>query len=321
MAQFTQYDSTDASAPTLSGTVGTLITVLDAVLVNGYGSKSPAGWTKPYSGTNKAAYRAGAGLLHYSRIQDDGPGVHGGREARLTNYITMSDVDTGTGQNPTNYNAAGYGYATIRKSASADSTTRTWRVFADNRTVYIFIQTGDVASRWHGFSFGEFYSNITYDSARTYVVGNIQEAGTTGDYNGLALHHKINQTSNCFSFCRGYTGVGAPVLGGMSGDRSVSPSSGLHLEGGVPWPNPIDGGVYLAPLYLYEQSNRVIRGTLRGFWHFCHAVSNVNDGDTFTGSGALSGKTFYVVKNTVLRSDGGGPGVYIIETSNTLDTN
>ena len=71
----TVYLSTDASAPTLDGNVGSLITVLDAVLVNGYGAKAAAGWTKAFSGTNKAAYRnspsTGTGL--FWRIQDDGP--------------------------------------------------------------------------------------------------------------------------------------------------------------------------------------------------------------------------------------------------------
>lgn len=37
------YRWDDASAPTLTGQLGSLITLLDAVLVNGYGSKTAAG--------------------------------------------------------------------------------------------------------------------------------------------------------------------------------------------------------------------------------------------------------------------------------------
>lgn len=55
------YKSTDAGAPTIGRTAGALITLLDACLVNGYGSQSAAGWTKPFSGTNQAVFQQGAG--------------------------------------------------------------------------------------------------------------------------------------------------------------------------------------------------------------------------------------------------------------------
>ena len=53
----TVYRFDDAGAPTLSAAAGALISVLDACLVNGYGAKPAAGWTKAFSGTNQAAYR------------------------------------------------------------------------------------------------------------------------------------------------------------------------------------------------------------------------------------------------------------------------
>src|SRR5574337_1914064 len=90
------YRSSDASAPVLTGQAGSLITVLDACLISGYGSKSPAGWAKPYSGTNLAAYRAATGNRFYFRVDDSGT-----VEARISGYETMSDVNTGTGQFPT----------------------------------------------------------------------------------------------------------------------------------------------------------------------------------------------------------------------------
>src|SRR5574337_1555206 len=90
------YRSSDASAPVLTGQAGSLITVLDACLISGYGSKSPAGWVKPYSGTNLAAYRAATGNQFYFRVDDSGT-----VEARISGYETMSDVNTGTGQFPT----------------------------------------------------------------------------------------------------------------------------------------------------------------------------------------------------------------------------
>lgn len=55
------YKSTDVGAPTIGRTAGALITLLDACLVNGYGSKAAAGWTKPFTGTNQAVFKQGAG--------------------------------------------------------------------------------------------------------------------------------------------------------------------------------------------------------------------------------------------------------------------
>ena len=57
----TIYRSSDAGAPSLTGAAGSLIALLDACLRTGYGTKAGAGWTKPFTGTNIAAFRQGAG--------------------------------------------------------------------------------------------------------------------------------------------------------------------------------------------------------------------------------------------------------------------
>jgi len=55
-----------------------------------------------------------------------------------------------------------------------------------------------------------------------------------------------------------------------------------------------------------------LRGTMRGFWGSDHPIATFNDGDTFSGAGALAGKTFRFVKGSA------NGGVYCIETSATL---
>jgi hypothetical protein len=42
-SQFTIYTSNDLGAPQLNGLTGSLLTVLDAVLINGYGTKTSGG--------------------------------------------------------------------------------------------------------------------------------------------------------------------------------------------------------------------------------------------------------------------------------------
>jgi hypothetical protein len=51
------YRSTDASAPVLTGQVGSLTALLDAILVNGYGALTAAGWTIAQTTTNKRGYK------------------------------------------------------------------------------------------------------------------------------------------------------------------------------------------------------------------------------------------------------------------------
>lgn len=111
----TIYRSSDASAPGLTGQAGSLIGVLDACLVNGYGAKAAAGWAKEFSGTNLAVYRAPSGNRLRIRVNDTGTTV-----ARVVGYETMTDVDTGVNPFPTAAQVSGGLY--VRKSETADST-------------------------------------------------------------------------------------------------------------------------------------------------------------------------------------------------------
>lgn len=65
------HKSTDVSAPALIATTGGLITVLDAVLVNGYGAFSSLGWTKEYQSPDnlQAVYR-NAGTGRFLRVNN-----------------------------------------------------------------------------------------------------------------------------------------------------------------------------------------------------------------------------------------------------------
>jgi len=91
----TVYSPLDASAPTIGDTAGMGITFFDAILVNGYGSKPSQGWTKAFSGTNKAAYLHPSGEF-YLRVDHSATSP-----IVLRCYETMTDVDTGADPFPT----------------------------------------------------------------------------------------------------------------------------------------------------------------------------------------------------------------------------
>lgn len=138
------YRSTDGSAPVLTGQAGSLVTLLDAVLVNGYGTKSAAGWTKPYSGTSKAVYRNNTttGTGSYLRVDDNASSYF--HRAYITGYETMSGVDTGTNAFPSSTTSQ----SAWGKSATQDATARQWVIVADEFRFYIFVRTGESGSDW-----------------------------------------------------------------------------------------------------------------------------------------------------------------------------
>lgn len=325
MAQFTIYRSTDASAPTLSGTVGSLVALLDACLVNGYGAKTAAGWVKSFSGTNKAAYRQGSGSNEfYLRVQDDGPGLGTAKEARITGYEAMTTVDAGTGPFPnTTLGVASTAMFVARKSATADATARAWIVVADARTVYVRVLAGDAASMYCGFSFGEFYSLVNSDGFRCFIQGRPTEnSGTSSVDRSGAITTGVTTSLTGTCLARGHSGLGGPVAPAFSGDSAKGSSLGTITLGSIPFTNPSDGGLYLSQLWISDPTTAPIygiRGRLRGLWHFLHPYASVADGDTVTGVGSLSGRTFLFLK--AVTDQTGNQGIMTVETSDTLETN
>lgn len=320
MAQFTVYKSTDGSAPTLSGTADSLRQLLKACLVDGYGSQTAAGWAEAFTGTNKAAYRAASGNRLYFRLQDDAAGTGGAKEAQIRGFETMSDVDTGTGPFPADAQSSLTSNSLIaRKSTTADATARVWIVVADALTCYVFIYTGDVASTYYSFGFGEFYSLLPSDAYRSMVIARAVENNTGQANENLdRIATNVTGTTAGHYFPRGYTTTGGSVLFGKHGD-AVKSGSSTALLGTIPYTNPEDGGLYLSPLWIHDPTTAPannLRGRMRGLWHFLHALTGtVANLDTVTGVGDLSGKTFLFLKQ------GGLSDIYTIETSNTLETN
>jgi hypothetical protein len=313
--QFTIYRSTDASAPILSGTAGSLCAVLDAILVNGYGTKVAAGWGLAFTGTNKRIYRAPAGTRFFYQIQDDGPGLGSFKEARLWGYVNATAIDTGTGQFPT-VAMAGATAMCIRKSSALDATGRAWICFADQRTVYFFAQS-ELNTVWRSFSFGEYYSTATVPSTARGLVITLFNENNASPGNDLMDAIQDITTDPTPTSC----GMYAPTRwDGSGGARPLQKDVGNGMtsltylgSGSICYPNPVDGALHMGPVWVHELGNRI--GRMRGFWCVFHLPANFADGQTFTGSGALAGRSFIILKSTP------GSGMYCMETSDTLDTN
>lgn len=278
-----------------------------------------AGWTKPFTGTNKAAFKQGSGSNEfYVRVQDDAPGAGGAREARVVGYETMVNVDTGTDLFPTAVQFANGLF--VRKSSTADATARTWILFADARTFYLYVLSAgaDVTpTAYRAFCFGEFYSLKAGDPFRCFIAARNSENNTAATSDTLDLLTTIAATSAGNFIARGHNETAGAVNIGKHADNAKCNSSVLGI-GFVPYTNPANGAFYLSRVWIHDPTTTPVsgvRGRMRGLWAFLHPVASVIDGDILIGSGELVGKTFLVVKSS------GTGGLYIMETSDTVESN
>lgn len=318
VSQFTLYQSSDASAPTLSGTAGDLVNLLDKCLVSGYGAKAAAGWTKPYTGANKAAFRndSSTGTGMYLRVLDDGSGTGGAKEARVTGYESMSDVDTGTAPFPTAAQGiSGGAYLICRKSAAASATTRDWIVLADAYTFYLLVLTGDGAGVYECMMFGDIYSvKPSADAYRCALIARSVENDFGNPGYALPRLSAIGSATSGHFMARTYSGAGASVTIGCHGDTAKG-GSATDFAGTMVYPNSTDSGLYVSPVWVHETSGNIVRGRLRGLYQPLHAIASFTDKDTLSGANTYSGKSFLLLKSFSTL------GVGVFETSNTVETN
>ncbi len=229
--------------------------------------RAPAGWEKAYTGTNKAAYRSQdvTGTRLYLRV-DDTVGMY----ANVSGYETMSDIDTGTGA----FNGGGTGRWS--KSTDADTNARAWRVFADSRCVYLFVNKGynqgyyKVASGW----FGDIISNLSADAYGCGIVANDQS-----DYDyALAFLGSSSYLSS--QLARAYTQIGTAVSCYRESNALVEHTYGMGSSG-MPYPSPVGNELIAFPVQCV--SDGLYRGDMPGLYGPAHNMRSVADGTVITG--------------------------------------
>ena len=345
------FHSAMTGAPVLSGTAGSLIAVLDACLVNGFGLKTadsvvvsggiatatfstghsfepdvialaagatpadlngekrvlttstntitfdaagiadgaatgtitfklaPAGWAKPFAGTNLGAYRSNevAGTRMFLRVDDAD-----GRNARVLGYETMSDITSGSGEFPKSSQVAGGGY--WPKSNQVNATSRTWTLIADSRMVWLHLHTSTSSGGVSGgvVGFGDFASYKSSDvyacglwcyssdySAEQVLPGRGAELIDPDGVEGVFLP-------------RSFTGLGSAIDAikhseGYFSARTVSGGSASFSTPG--FPNGPNNGLILTRQLIVEQG-QALRGVARGLLlcpQNCHAAFGWRD--------------------------------------------
>lgn len=338
--QFTVYRSTDASAPVLDGNGATnnLINLLHKILVAGYGSKSGAGWTEPFTNTStKGVWKGGSGTKFFLRVLDDGSMTGGQRDTSVRGGENMSDIDTfSTNAFPSA--AQQTNGLNWRKSTTVDGTARPWVAVADDRTLYLMIQSGDgtngSAGFWPLYMFGEYFSYKPADTHNGMIIGAAAFSATaisfttTGTYSGDLLNTGMQSTLTghyAAAAASGSASIACAKKG--AGQLNATNASSFTIQtlcGALSFPNAGDGGLYLHPVWIMDCTTPdVIHGEMRGFWHQCHPIAFFHDDDTIPLNPG-STKTFLIKKSTPQNSGsvaGSLAGVWTFETSATLRSN
>lgn len=357
------FHSEMAGAPTLNGLAGSLINVLNACLINGFGLKNvdtctvtsgvaklnistghssvvgsvvlvdgatpsalngeqrvtaitpvsvsfatslsdqtatgtitvkqaPAGWVSPFVGTNIATYKspnlAATGCV--LRVDDTET-----RYSRVVGYEAMTDINTGTGQFPTTAQRSGGSYWS--KSSTADSVTRSWRLFSDGRVLYLSVSHSASYPMWCELVvFGDIVPAKSGDAYACVISGADSDMSTgaaQGAANGLYSSALLANV-----FCpRAYTGFSSSQQMLRRFSTLINNSDIYSGQDGVPFPNPSDGGLYLTPFNIFDGADKTYRGYLPGLSAVPQKIpdSTFVSGDIVNGAGNSVGRKLLAI--------------------------
>lgn len=160
---FEFFSSQDPGAPPLYGAAGRMIAVLDWVLV------TKGGWSKPFSGTNLAAYRSAGGNRFYLRVDDTQTTY-----ARLRGYRAMTAISSGSNIFPATAYAATATWGAAKSIAAGTVPRKYWGI-RTNRYLALYVEPGDPGSDGavlrNLFAFGDIPSFCESDSFNTVLLG------------------------------------------------------------------------------------------------------------------------------------------------------
>lgn len=268
------FDQNTPGAPTMTATAGSLITLLDFILV------AQLGWTKPFSDTNKAVYRQPPGSNElYLRVVDSGTAQS---SSRARGYEAMTDIDTGTGPFPTVAQESGDG-VTFAKPVSAGGYR--WYCVSDGKIFYLGVSNSTSSSDQVDTNvFGDFHSFVPGDQYNTVLV--------SPNYS-----YEVNGGSHYVA--RPYSQSGSAVACTRNNGYLYAGGSGTVGYGNVLYPDPATGGAALHPAFLDEMVGgyRALRGYLPGWWMPLYKTFQASApavGDTFSGGPTMPGRQFIV---------------------------
>lgn len=236
--------------------------------------RAPAGFSKAFADTNKAAYRSNdiTGKRMYLQVNDtaDATNSLGARFAWWRGYEKMSGIDTGEFPFPA-LTQSGVQGQFIRKSNALDANSRRWTLISDGKAFFLGTHN-DVAGSGRGVSsngggswFGD-YLSVAPDPYAVFIDGDTNGATSPTTTTSAGLFLPSGQMSpnpgveagwSCIA--RRFNGQGKPVwAAGKLGHGLAQYCFGQVAY--LTYPDPFGNRLYLSQIKLFEGA--VLRGTL-----------------------------------------------------------
>jgi hypothetical protein len=293
--------STNAYDITVTGTPATPGTG------SGTSKAAPLGWSKTYTGTNKAVYRGNevTGTRLYLRVDDNNPHSNGYQSAKMVGYETMTDVDTGTGLFPTVAQLANGIYC--RKSEATSSAAKEWLLVGDGFEFHFFMRFVPNCSIpvYQQFHFGDPSSEMASDPYGCLIYGSTSHAATwpyEGNETSLITTQLLSLSPQAgHYFARNYTQAGSSSVASKCGNAQLG---GSYLGiGAFSYPMPHNNGLYIAPLFVGD--NTVIRAQLKSIYQPLHNKP-LGHGGVVAAANSPIGRRLYAVRTTYLSANNDG---------------
>lgn len=258
--------STDIGAVRFTGTEGGAIPVLDYILV------TKLGWSKEFSGLNKAVYRPSSGNRLFYRVDDTRLlNYQGSRKYKITIYESMSDVDTGSGASTSFY---------LYKSNTVDTTQRDWIAIGDASGVYIRSSYGSGNDLSKELSYiGDGIPLFSNDFWFSIITGRLSDDYYVSNFGYLTQPTAVSSVEHCICTCRSLNGsVGSVNCGLMPGGGLLVGGNIMGTTGSLPasMNYPVDGKLmYTRPL-LNDGRAQSMRGYFPGLYSSEHGSGLVD---------------------------------------------
>ena len=227
---------------------------------------APLGWTRPFTGTNLAAYRMGGGISQrFLRVADTVVGGNG----LVRGYETMTAISTGTGLFPTTAQAAGNGVIWYKNT----SLTAPWIVVGDEKRFYFVSNTNSEI-----FVAGGGFDHITFFGQPSNVIKPADAFNVIIGDSSFPAASYIN---------RMHTGIGTALPVNFRGLGSLN-----QFGWSGTYPNPADAGVLFAQsgFAIDTDGSGALRGTLPGMLEPLASPSSEMCGSIMTGITGVVGR-------------------------------
>ena len=219
-----------------------------------------AGWTKPFSGTNLAAYKSASPAAHgqFLRIADTTA-----EYARAVGYENMTAISTGTGLFPSAAQLNG-GYYWGKNDETSGTNAVPWVFASDGRFFYLFVQacinSSGPARSFTPTSFGDLVPESPSGDPYATVVTGAPDASWQGT--GPAYVYAYHAVDAYVAAPRARSGAGTSSRGATLAELNLDNQGGTPLQ----LPNPISGAIPMGRVLYKDATSEFPRAAFPGLY-------------------------------------------------------